>query len=142
VYVPVEWKYRVPRVIADCYGARPIDLAVIDGIETNRAGEGPWAEKAKPVKPGTLFVGFNPVCTDAVAAAAMGYDPQADHFAFPFPGENHLKLIHSVGLGEIDPKKIDIRGLPLDKAIFPFNPKHEPLEIPTAYLRHYERQHV
>ncbi len=139
-YVPVEWKYRVPRVVADCLGARPIDLAVIDGIESNRAGEGPWAAGAKPVRPGLLLVGLNPVCTDAVAAAAMGYDPLADHFAFPFPGENHLKHIHSVGLGEIDPKKIDIRGLPLAKAMFPFNPKHEPLEIPTAYLRHYQRQ--
>ena len=139
-YVPVEWRYRVPRVVADCLGARPIDLAVIDGIESNRAGEGPWAAGAKPVRPGILLVGLNPVCTDAVAAAAMGYDPLADHFAFPFPGENHLKHIHSVGLGEIDPKKIDIRGLPLDKAVFPFNPKHEPLEIPTAYLRHYQRQ--
>jgi uncharacterized protein (DUF362 family) len=140
--VPVEWRYRVPRVVADCLGARPIDLAVIDGIETNRAGEGPWAQHVKPIKPGTLFVGFNPVCTDAVAAAAMGYDPLADHFKFPFPGENHLRLVNSVGLGEIDPKKIEVRGLPLEKAVFPFNPKHEQLEIPTAYLSHYQMRHA
>jgi uncharacterized protein (DUF362 family) len=141
-HVPVEWRYRVPRVVADCLGARPIDLAVIDGIESNRAGEGPWAQAAKPVRPGIFLVGFNPVCTDAVAAAAMGYDPLADHFAFPFPGENHLKLVHAAGLGEIDPKKIEVRGLPLDKAVFPFNPKHEQLEIPTAYLDYYRTRHA
>lgn len=136
-HVPVAWRYRVPRVAADCYGARPIDLAVIDGIETNRAGEGPWAVKAAPVAPGLLLLGYNPLCTDAIATAAMGYDPLAAHFAWPFPGENHLRLLHGVGLGEIDPKKIEVRGLALKDAVFPFNPKHEELEIPTAYLAHY-----
>jgi uncharacterized protein (DUF362 family) len=137
-YVPVAWKYRVPRVTADCVGARPIDLAIIDGIETNRAGEGPWGAKVQPVQPGLLIVGRNPVCTDAVATAAMGYDPQAEHFAFPFPSENHLRLLSSVGVGEIDPKKIEVRGLPLNEAVYPFNPKHEQLDIPTAYLAHYD----
>lgn len=136
-YVPVQWRYRVPRVVADSLGARPIDLAVIDGIESNRAGEGPWAQGVKPVQPGVFLAGFNPVCTDAIGAAVMGYNPLADHFTFPFPGENHLKLVHAAGLGEIDPKKIEVRGLPLDKAVYPFNPKHEPLEVPTAYLDYY-----
>ena len=44
-----------------------------------------------------------------------------------------MRLLHSVGVGEIDPKKIEVRGLPLKEAVCPFNPKHEPLEIPTAY---------
>ncbi len=136
--VPVLWKHRVPRVTADCLGARPIDLAVIDGIETNCGGEGPWAAKARPVQPGLLLVGRNPVCTDAVATAAMGYDPRAGHFQFPFPGENHLRLLHSVGMGEIDPRKIEIRGLALKEAVFPFNPKRELLEVPTAYHAHYD----
>jgi len=137
-HVPVLWKYRVPRVTADCVGARPIDLAVIDGIETNRGGEGPWTTKAQPIQPGLLFVGCNPLCTDAVATAAMGYDPLAGHFAFPFASENYLRLLHSVGVGEIDPKKIEIRGLPLKEAFYPFNPKHELLEVPTAYHAHYD----
>jgi len=139
-HVPALWNYRVPRVTADCLGARPIDLAVIDGIETNRAGEGPWAAKAQPIQPGLLFVGRNPLCTDAIAMAAMGYDPLAGHFEFPFPGENHLRLLHSVGVGEIDPKKIEVRGLPLKEALYPFNPKHEPLDTPTAYHAHYDPQ--
>ena len=34
--------YRVPRIVADLVGARPIDLSIVDGIETIRGGEGEW----------------------------------------------------------------------------------------------------
>ncbi len=93
--------------------------------------------KARPIQPGLLLAGRNPLCTDAVATAAMGYDPLAGHFQFPFPGENHLRLLHSVGIGEIDPKNIEVRGLPLKEAVHSFNPKHEELEEPTAYDAHH-----
>jgi len=130
--LPAHWKHRVPRVTADCLGARPIDLAVVDGIETNRGGEGPWCQRVEPLQPKLLLVGRNAVCTDAVCAAAMGYAPQADHGQFPFPGDNHLKLLASVGVGCTDPQRIEIRGLPLQQAVFPFNPKRLPLEAPTT----------
>lgn len=127
-----DWKRRVPRVVADILGSRPIDLAIIDGIETNSGGEGPWASGAKPLQPRLLIVGRNAVCTDAIATAVMGYNPQAEHFAWPFPGENHLRLLASVGVGAIDPKRIETRGLSVEEASFPFNPKKRKLEIPTA----------
>ena len=135
--MPRTWKFRIPRVVADCLGARPIHLAVIDGIETCRGCEGWWTQRVEPVQPGLLIVGCNPLCTDAIGAAAMGYDPLAGHFEFPFPSENHLRLLHSVGVGEIDPKKIEVRGLPLNEAIYPFNLKHEALDIPLTYHAHY-----
>ena len=34
--------YRVPHIVADLAAARPIDLAIIDGIESIAGGEGPW----------------------------------------------------------------------------------------------------
>ena len=34
--------YRVPRAVADLVAARPIHLAIIDGVETMAGGEGPW----------------------------------------------------------------------------------------------------
>ena len=34
--------YRVPRIVADLAAARPIDLAIIDGVECVAGGEGPW----------------------------------------------------------------------------------------------------
>ena len=129
---PRDWRTRVPRVTADLFGVRPVDLAVVDGIETNRGGEGPWCKGAEPIKPDLILVGRNAVCTDAISTAAMGYDPQAAHHAFPFPGENHLALLASVGTGTNDPRRIEVRGLALREAVHPFNPKRVPLPVPTA----------
>ena len=47
--------------------ARPIDLAIIDGIASISGGEGPWIPGVKPNHPGLLVAGTNCVCTDAVA---------------------------------------------------------------------------
>ena len=65
-------------------GARPIDLAVLDGIESCVGGEGPWCLGSKPVKPALLLVGRNCVCTDTVGAATMGYNPRASRHEAPF----------------------------------------------------------
>ncbi|MFV2065888.1 MAG: DUF362 domain-containing protein [Pirellulales bacterium] len=120
---PREWSYRVPRITADLFGARPADLCLIDGIETNRGGEGPWIKGVQPLQPHLLLAGRNGVCTDAVATTAMGYDPTADHKGFPFMGDNHLALLADKGVGTHDIRQIDVRGLPLKDALFPFNPK-------------------
>jgi uncharacterized protein (DUF362 family) len=113
------WKFRVPRITADCLGARPVDLAIVEAVETVIGGEGPWL-KIKPTSPKLLLAGRNAVCTDAVCAAVMGYDPQAADMQFPFPGENHLRLLASVGVGTNDLKRIEVRGLPVEKARHPF----------------------
>jgi uncharacterized protein (DUF362 family) len=131
--LPVDWRHRVPRVTADLVSARPVDLCVIDGIETNRAGEGPWCPHAQPLRPNLLLAGRNVVCTDAVGMGVMGYDPQAGHGQFPFPGDNHLLLLAQAGVGTIDRKRIEVLGLPIEKALFPFNPNRVPLDLPAAY---------
>jgi uncharacterized protein (DUF362 family) len=114
------WKYRVPRIVADIFGARPVDLAVIDAVETVIGGEGYWMKDLRPTEPKLLLAGRNGVCTDAVATAVMGYDPQAPHMHFPFPGENHLRLLASVGVGTNDPEKIEVAGLSIQEALHPF----------------------
>ena len=38
---PRDPGYRVPRILVDQNGIRPISLAIVDGVETVR-GEGPW----------------------------------------------------------------------------------------------------
>ena len=77
--------YRVPRHTVDALGIRPIDLTIIDGIETVSGGEGPWVPGLAVQKPGLLLAGRNPVCTDAVATAVMGYDPMAARRDRPVP---------------------------------------------------------
>jgi len=123
--VPADPKNRVPRYTADIVGARPVDLAIIDGILTIRGGEGWWNKGVEITEPKLLFAGRNPVCTDAVCAAVMGYDPQAPHSQPPFPGDNHLRLLAAVGVGTNNVKRIEVRGLSVEKALHPFQAKAE-----------------
>ncbi|HXI41547.1 MAG TPA: DUF362 domain-containing protein [Bryobacteraceae bacterium] len=115
--------YRVPRIVADMVAARPVDLAIIDGIESIAGGEGPWIRK-KPlrlVQPGVLIAGTNPVTTDAVATAVMGYDPRADRGAIPFQTcDNTLLLAERHGIGTTDLKRIEVVGVPIAQALYKY----------------------
>ena len=113
---------RVPRIVADIWGARPADLNVVDGVRTIRGGEGYWNRGVSIVEPKLLIAGRNGVCVDAVSTAVMGFDPQAPHGVFPFPGDNHLRLLSQTGVGTNDPGRIEIVGVPLKEAIYPFQP--------------------
>jgi uncharacterized protein (DUF362 family) len=116
---------RVPRIVVDACAARPIDLAIIDGITAMTGGEGPWAAQAAQIKfttPGVLIAGRNAVSTDAVGAAIMGYDPRAARRQHPFDyGDNFLMLAEQAGLGSADLSQIDVRGLSIEKARYPYD---------------------
>lgn len=113
--------YRVPRIIAELVAARPVDLAVIDGIQTVTGGEGPWIPGLKFVEPRVLIAGLNPVSTDAVAMAIMGYDPRAERGSPPFHNcDNTLRLAEALGVGTADLSRIEVRGLPVAQVRFPF----------------------
>ncbi len=116
---PRKPSQRVPRHTVDAVGIRPIDLAIIDGIETVSGGEGPWLKLARQA-PRLLLAGRNAVCTDAVATAAMGYDPTAAPATGPFPGDNHLALAADLRLGTNRVEDIEVRGLSLKEARHPF----------------------
>lgn len=88
--------------------------------ESVKGGEGPWISTLARTQPGLLIVGRNPVCTDAVAMAVMGYDPQAPAGVRPFPGENHLALAAARGLGTNDLARIEVRGLSIAEALYPY----------------------
>src|SRR6266851_974962 len=107
--------WRVPRIVVDVCAARPIHLAIIDGISSMSGGEGPWCKDAAEIKftqPGVLIAGLNPVSTDAVGTAVMGYDnPRAVRGTKPFGFcDNHLLLAEQAGLGSADLAQIDVRG--------------------------------
>jgi len=111
--------YRVPHIVADLVKARPIDLEIIDGIESIAGGEGPWIEGIRRVQPGVLLAGLNAVSTDTVAAAVMGYDPRAARGTAPFQTcENTLLLAERHGVGSADLRKIDVRGVPIAGAMY------------------------
>jgi uncharacterized protein (DUF362 family) len=120
---PRDPGYRVPRILVDQVGIRPIDLAIVDGVETVRGGEGPWLPGLERMTPGVILVGRNPVSTDAVGMAVMGYDTDADRGQSCFiRGDNSLKLAEAVGLGTADLNRIDVAGLSIKEARIDFGP--------------------
>jgi uncharacterized protein (DUF362 family) len=120
---PRDPGYRVPRITVDQVSIRPVDLAIVDGIETVRGGEGPWLKGLEKMSPGVIIAGRNPVCTDAVGMAVMSYDPKSDRGGGPFiRGDNTLKLAEAVGLGTADLKRIEVVGLTIDQARTNFGP--------------------
>jgi uncharacterized protein (DUF362 family) len=111
--------YRVPHIVADIVAARPIHLAIIDGVESIAGGEGPWIRGIRTVQPGVLIAGLNPVCTDAVAMAVMGYSPRATRGTKPFATcDNTLLLAEGHGVGATDLKRIEVRGVPIEQALY------------------------
>lgn len=114
--------YRVPHIVADLVAARPIHLQIIDGVESIAGGEGPWIRGVRVVKPGVLLAGLNPVCTDAVATAVMGYDPRAMRGTRPFKTcDNTLMLAEGHGIGTTDLKRIEVRGTTIAQALYRYD---------------------
>ena len=108
--------WRVPRTVVDLCAARPIHLAIVEGIKTMTGGEGPWireeltGRRARRDRRRDL----NPVTTDAVSMALMGFDPMADRGTPPFEiCDSTLKLAEEVGLGTRDLKRIEVIGTPI-----------------------------
>lgn len=122
--------YRVPRAVVDIVKARPIDLCIIDGIVTIFGGEGAWHNTRLGIAvPGLLIAGRNPVSTDAVAAAVMGYDPQAADGTKPFiNGSNMLQLAADSGLGTNRLSDIEVVGLSIQDALYTFPPTYRSRE--------------
>ncbi len=120
---PREAGYRVPRIVVDLVAARPIDLAIVDGVASIRGGEGEWNPGVQIMKPGVMLAGKNPVCLDAVCTAVMGYDPRARRGEKPFlHGDNTLTLAEAAGIGTADLKRIDVRGLSIKEALHDYGP--------------------
>jgi uncharacterized protein (DUF362 family) len=118
---PREAGYRIPRFVSDLVAANPVHLAIIDGVETITGAELPRVGYTRPVSPGVLLAGTNCVTTDAVAAAVMGFDPMAERGTAPFRTcDSTLKLAEELGVGTRDLQRIEVIGVPIEKALFRF----------------------
>jgi len=93
-----------------CKAVKP-KLIVVDGL-VGIEGLGPGMQ-GKPTKPGLLIAGPDPVAVDAITAMVMGQDPKE---------VGHIRIAWELGLGEIELDRIEIRGLPLEEAKYPFEP--------------------
>ncbi len=137
---PRQDTYRVPRTVVDLISARPIHLAIVEGVRTMTGGEGPWVRgDLQAVAPGVLVAGLNPVTTDAVSMALMGFDPMADRGTPPFEVcDSTLKLGEDAGIGTRDLKRIEVIGTPIAQAVFDFagmRKKRRSSPMPPAGIR-------
>jgi len=118
---PRQPGYRIPRIIADLAAAIQPGLQIVEGIETIAGAELPRAGTTVAVSPGVLVAGTNPVTTDAVAMAVMGFDPMAERGKAPFETcDNTLRLAEELGVGTRDLRRIEVVGTPIKDAVFPF----------------------
>lgn len=91
---------RVPHIIVDMNRARPINFALVDGVKSSEGGEGPWIKSIQAIEPGLLFAGADPLATDTVGTALMGFDAAAPAMTEPFVhGDNHFAIAARIGLG-------------------------------------------
>jgi uncharacterized protein (DUF362 family) len=119
---PRDPGYRMPRIVAELTLARPVDLAVIDGVLSVAGGEGPWIRGLRAVRPGVLIAGTNAVNSDTVAAAIMGYDPRGLRGSAGFPRcDNTLLLSERIGVGSADLKNIEVAGVPISQALYSYS---------------------
>jgi len=114
-----EWNY-LPETICDLNAARPVHLAVIDGIKNSTGGEGSWCSNFAPCSKHALFAGLDPVAADSIGAKIMGLDPEAASFPLPAPitdgtatsstTDNHLYLLNGKGIGTNQLSEIQLVG--------------------------------
>ena len=103
-----EWTY-LPESICDLNAARPVHLAIIDGIMNSTGGEGAWCANFAPCSKHALIAGLDPVAADSIGAKLMGLDPGAVSFPLPAPmtnggvtssiTDNYLHLLNTKGVG-------------------------------------------
>jgi len=109
----LRWGKSNPKlhgVITDINLICPISMTVIDGF-IGMEGNGPWLGDS--IKPKLILAGFDPLASDSIAATIMGFDPRhIEHFTYA----------KERGIGEIDPNKIELRGLSIKEARCPFKP--------------------
>ena len=107
-------KSHLPRSICDLNRARPVNLAVIDGIVNARGGEGTWNPTFQVCEDHILLAGKDPVATDSVAAYFLGLNPEAEKLPLPNIGDgecdNHLYLMNQLGVGTNKINEIEIVG--------------------------------
>jgi uncharacterized protein (DUF362 family) len=108
---------HLPKSICDLNLARPVHLAVIDGVMNAHGAEGDWNPTWVETADNILFAGKDPVATDSIAAYFMGNDPEAAQLELPaLTGQdrgycdNHMYMLHQKGIGTNQLSEIEVVG--------------------------------
>ena len=102
----------LPESICDLNAARPVNLAVVDGIKNAKGGEGVWIPTFETFQSHVLFAGKDPVATDSIGAFLMGLDCEAATLPLPGGGvcDNYLYLLNRKGVGTNQLSAIEVLG--------------------------------
>ena len=100
------WNY-LPESVCDLAAARPVNLAVVDGVKSCIGGEGNWCSNFAPASKHVLMAGLEPVATDSIAANIMGLNSEGIFLPLPGPlkvgtttssiADNYLYLLSQKG---------------------------------------------
>jgi len=103
---------HLPRSICDLFLARPVNLAIIDGIKNAEGGEGPWNSTFQMAAYNVLLAGKDAIATDSIASFLMGNDPAAAKLQLPDGQQcdNYLEMLHQKGLGTNQLSEVEILG--------------------------------
>jgi len=130
--LPADAGYRLPRIIAELNSARPVHLAIIDGVKAATGAETNYGSARIPqaaVNPGVLIAGTNAVATDAVAMAVMGFNPMADRGTAPFATADSMqRLGEDLGIGLRDPARNEVAGVPIKDVVFSYTAVREKMQ--------------
>jgi uncharacterized protein (DUF362 family) len=122
---PRDDGYRVCRAIADLVAARPVHLAITDGVTSMSGGQTPNPSLTF-VKPNWIVAGTNVVNTSAVTMAAMNYNPMGQKGEMPFNHcDNKLRLAEQLGVGTCDLSRIEVVGRSIKEVAFDFKTLRE-----------------
>jgi uncharacterized protein (DUF362 family) len=103
---------HLPHSIADLYLARPVDLAINDGIKNSINGEGPWIDGYENAEFGLLLAGKDAIALDAVSTYQMGVDPEGSTLRLPNGSSclNYMQLLSNLGYGTNRMSEIELVG--------------------------------
>jgi len=129
----LHYYFRLPRCLVDLTSIFNPSLCIIEGL----VGEDLQEWHGPPVESNVIIIGNNPVATDAVGTAVMGFNPTSEFPDEPFLCDvNHLNIASSAGLGPNDLSEIEILGdidlLESNKGLF--HRKYAAGKPPEAHL--------
>jgi uncharacterized protein (DUF362 family) len=107
-----EQRSHLPHSIADLYLARPINLAINDGIKNCIHAEGPWVKGYENAAYGLLLASKDAIALDAISTYRMGDDPEGNTLKLPDGNScrNYLQMLANLGYGTNKLAEIELVG--------------------------------
>ena len=115
--------YRVPHIVADLVAARPIHLAIIDGVESMAGGEGPWIRGVRAVQAGRADRRAESGVHRRGGDGRDGLQParHARHAAIPQRATTRCCWPRRTAWAQPTCQRIDVRGVSIEQALYRYD---------------------